>query len=594
MRSIASALLFLVACAAQVLDAQRVYAQPENVQATSIPLSAPALSDPVSIFPWQSQRILFDRSGLVCHLDGESGKIQQSYQATNQIVDGVAVGRRIDTADSLVVVVANAVERAIIAVDPDNVEASSRRIVLDFMPHRLAATESGAVICVLGYWSRQVQLLKWDEGILELIGDSQELSFVPGNMTPVGDRGFAISAAFGAELAWLDIDADSASGPVVRNFNGHHVGGITADLATDRLLVAHQKLTRNARTTFDDIHWGNLMQNVVTVFSLGQFCDPSVKNLVPTKTYSLGDVGDGFADPAGIMPWGEGFAVVSSGTDQLMIHDGKRVKQKLALPRVPTALAAPGDGRLLVTCRGAGTVIGIEADDAGALSIAWQVASESEPMSEGEQLFRDARLSHDGWMSCSSCHVDGHTCDLLADTRGDGTFGAAKKIPSLFGVVETAPYGWLGNKLDLASQLHSTMETTMRPDQPRTDVVEPLVAYLQQLALPSEWATLEQHAKANDVEVQRGKLLFEQAGCVRCHAPPEKTTANVYDVGLVDELGHREFNPPSLRGVGYRRRLMHDGRATSVREVLQGLKHQVPEELSEADVQALLRYLTSA
>ena len=51
-------------------------------------------------------------------------------------------------------------------------------------------------------------------------------------------------------------------------------------------------------------------------------------------------------------------------------------------------------------------------------------APEPDAVARGERLFHDARLSHDGWMSCHSCHVDGHTNGLVADTLGDGSYGA--------------------------------------------------------------------------------------------------------------------------------------------------------------------------
>ncbi len=38
----------------------------------------------------------------------------------------------------------------------------------------------------------------------------------------------------------------------------------------------------------------------------------------------------------------------------------------------------------------------------------------------GEHAFYSAKLAHDGWMTCNSCHVDGLSPDLLADTMGDG------------------------------------------------------------------------------------------------------------------------------------------------------------------------------
>ena len=57
---------------------------------------------------------------------------------------------------------------------------------------------------------------------------------------------------------------------------------------------------------------------------------------------------------------------------------------------------------------------------------------------------------------------------------------------------------------------------------------------------------------------------FDAKRCAECHAPPEYTAAARFDVGLADEVGNRRFNPPSLRGVGRRAPLFHDGRAASL------------------------------
>src|SRR2546429_167098 len=67
----------------------------------------------------------------------------------------------------------------------------------------------------------------------------------------------------------------------------------------------------------------------------------------------------------------------------------------------------------------------------------------------GELLFYDARLSHDGWFSCHSCHTDGHSNGLLNDNLGDGSFGAPKRVLSLLGVRDTGPWAWNGTMPDL-------------------------------------------------------------------------------------------------------------------------------------------------
>jgi hypothetical protein len=59
-------------------------------------------------------------------------------------------------------------------------------------------------------------------------------------------------------------------------------------------------------------------------------------------------------------------------------------------------------------------------------------------------------------------------------------------------------------------------------------------------------------AAVSDEAVARGGTVFRACRCAECHAPPEYTARGGYDVGLADEAGNREFNPPSLRGVGMR------------------------------------------
>jgi cytochrome c peroxidase len=66
--------------------------------------------------------------------------------------------------------------------------------------------------------------------------------------------------------------------------------------------------------------------------------------------------------------------------------------------------------------------------------------------------------------------------------------------------------------------------------------------------------------------------LFATA-CASCHEPPTYTTRRRVDVDLVDEVGNRRFNPPSLLGAGHRDAFFHDGRARSLFEVLTRFGH---------------------
>ena len=95
-------------------------------------------------------------------------------------------------------------------------------------------------------------------------------------------------------------------------------------------------------------------------------------------------------------------------------------------------------------------------------------------------------------------------------------------------------------------------------------------------------------------QIKRGSQLFETLKCSECHAPPTYTTVNTYDVGIQDEHGLKDFNPPSLRGVSQRYGLFHDNRAADVRAVLEDHAHPDGSiSLSKSDLEALIHFLES-
>src|SRR4029078_11970428 len=103
----------------------------------------------------------------------------------------------------------------------------------------------------------------------------------------------------------------------------------------------------------------------------------------------------------------------------------------------------------------------------------------------GELLFYDARLSHDGWLSCHSCHTDGHANGQKNDNFSDRSFGAAKRVLSLLGVADTLPLAWNGQGPRLERQIHNSVQSTMqREDALAGEDVTALAAFLKSLALP--------------------------------------------------------------------------------------------------------------
>jgi cytochrome c peroxidase len=218
----------------------------------------------------------------------------------------------------------------------------------------------------------------------------------------------------------------------------------------------------------------------------------------------------------------------------------------------------------------------------------------------GERLFFHSALAHDGWMSCHSCHSRGHTSGQLNDNTSDGSLGTPKRILSLLGQAETAPYSWTGEVAELELQVLNSIQSTMATDfQISKQTVDAITAFVRTLpAPPSLKAARGGDTQQLDTQQlvrtdsAKGRELFEQLSCVNCHAGNQFTVAGQFDVGIEDQRGQKEFNPPSLIGVSQRSRsLLHDGRATSVRDVIGKYEHQLPRKLTEAELNLLVEYL---
>ena len=199
------------------------------------------------------------------------------------------------------------------------------------------------------------------------------------------------------------------------------------------------------------------------------------------------------------------------------------------------------------------------------------LGAKSEPTAadRGARLFRSARLSHDKWFSCQSCHVDGHTNGLLNDNLTDGSFGSPKRVLTLRGIADTPPYAWTGRFTTLSDQIRHSARSTMQGEPLADEEVNDLAAFLRTLPPPPGIGS------SDKASAQRGAALFERFECARCHARPTFTSDRVADVQLKDERGLTKFNPPSLRGVSQTVPYFHDGRATSLEEVFAKFKHQL-------------------
>jgi len=310
----------------------------------------------------------------------------------------------------------------------------------------------------------------------------------------------------------------------------------------------------------------------------------------------FGSTGAGAADPAGVVfvdP--ERLLAVSSGTDRAAVFPALHgvVDPVIETGRRPTAvLSLPGPARAVVvnTLSDSLTVIDtVSGRREREVSLGPQPPPG--PRERGESLFCDARLSHDGWLSCHSCHTDGHANGLLVDTFSDGSFGTPKRVLSLLGTRDNNPWAWNGSLRTLHEQVVQSVSSSMQGGRLPLQQANDLVAYLHSLhAAPPILS--EPRSPEDNRLIEHGRAVFQTHGCAACHVPPLTYTSDqVVDVGLEDEHGLKTFNPPSLRGVSQRDRFLHDGRAKDLPAVFQDVGHQLPDGLPDADVQALVRFL---
>ncbi|CAN5844587.1 hypothetical protein BH23PLA1_BH23PLA1_08840 [soil metagenome] len=523
--------------------------------------------------------------GSISVIDTTDDRVSAEVEVGQALADLIALpdGRLLavdEIADELLILRAEGPELRVL----DRVEVPQNPVVV-------RASADGRRGFLSSLWSRRLTLVDLEpgQGGEARVFGSVDLPFCPRSLLVVEDGSKVIVAdAFGGGLAVVDADALSLDS--VRTLPGHNLRGLALSADGQRVLIAQQVLNRNARTDLNDIHWGAFITNNLRSLPLSAVLDPSADPLREGIMHQLGDVGNAAGDPSGLAVISKDrVAVALGGVGEV----GVGPEHAAALHRIrsgkrPLAMLAAPDGSRLYVANALSDTITIVDPEAGERLGEIPLGPTPEPSRAqvGEELFFDARLSHDGWMSCHSCHTDGHTNGLLADTLGDDSYGAPKRIMSLLGTGETGPWAWDGSMPSLEEQVRKSIRTTMRGNSQSNIQVDAIATFLRTLNPPPP-----PPSQVDPDAVARGAEIFQDRGCQRCHAPPELTTPMIFEVGFLDELGNSEFNPPSLRGVGQRDRFLHDGRAWSLEEVFQKFGHPNSSRMTDEERADLIAFL---
>ncbi|MBM83284.1 MAG: hypothetical protein CMJ78_22210 [Planctomycetaceae bacterium] len=540
------------------------------------------LRRPVALLAGRGDTLIVanQRSGSLSIVDLKTRRVVDEHFVAASIADAAAlpVGTTVVVLDDQ----ENSVKQ--VTLSPGRAQVTTL-MKLKGQPTKLAVDIENRRLLFTQKWQHTVRALQFNRDWQQVLAvQDVELSFAPRDILLLPNlKQLVVAAAFGGRLGLLD----AASLKIIsqREIDGHNIRGLAVAPDGKRFHVTHQQFVPDTLADYEELHWGRMMSNAIQTFDIGDLTKPG-SNLLTGFLDEYGGIGGAMADPSGVVTGPDRLSAVAfAGVGEVAVRQ-RGTDRRIRVQAGPDAMLAQGTS-LYVANRFADSISEIDLSQGKVTNtISLGPTPAMNAVDRGEKLFFDARLSHDGWLSCHSCHTDGHSAGLLVDTLGDGDYGAPKRIPSLLGTRDTAPWGWTGKSTSLEQQIRKSVTTTMHGDPLSQQQVDDLVAYLKSLKSPPARNSASTSAK-------QGQQVFQRNRCSSCHSGKTFTSDGVYDVGLSDERDRRSFNPPSLLGVSHRPQLFHDARAKSLRAVINQFQHQLKRPLSEQDSKALLAYLKS-
>jgi cytochrome c peroxidase len=245
----------------------------------------------------------------------------------------------------------------------------------------------------------------------------------------------------------------------------------------------------------------------------------------------------------------------------------------------------------------------------------------------GESLFEDSRLSHDGTLTCSSCH------DIHTNGADDGRRKLARdgsKLPfnilTVFNAALSFRLNWEGNFRTLEAQTQSSLENSAnmatsvdevleklnadpnvvsrfrraygRPPD-RTGLLDAIAIYERSLVTPGSrfdvW--LGGDTAALSAEEQSGYRLFKSLGCVSCHQGVNVGGNLFQRHGIFRPLASPKpeiVRVPSLRNVAATAPYFHDGSVPTLGEAVRKMgAAQLDQRLTDQQVEAIVAFLNT-
>jgi YVTN family beta-propeller protein len=544
--------------------------------------------------------VLNRRSGSISVVDAD----RQSVVSEQRLGEQPTAIAALPEADRFVVVDEKTHEILLIHVDENDELVIDGRTATSSYPVEVAVSADGTRAAVACLWSHAIDVVAlqpaesetppetWNAAFPRVVG-SIALPFAPRRLVVLPNGCLAVLDAFGDFVAVVDLARREIVS--LHRLNAHNLGGTAVDGERRELIVTGQHLEQSLPTSAAVVKGGRLIRNQLLRISLDHLVRQESLAGDAVAVTSLDTDSRGAGDPAGIALIGSTTLVCLGGVGRLASLDAEgAVSRSWDVGLAPVQVTLDPTGRrAYVVNRLSDSVSIVDLSDGAVTEISLGPQPEAYPRDRGEQMFFDARLSPGGFFSCHSCHTDGHTNGLLADTLGDGAYGTPKRILTLRGTSLTDHWAWNGTLRELREQVRQSLETTMHAAPMSAERHDDVAAVLHTLPFPPPLLPTAKD-DADHRLVERGRALFAAWRCGDCHVGPLTYTSQpTYDVGLRDEQLLAKFNPPSLRGVGQNAAFFHDNRAQSLEEVFEDYRHQLPEKATDDDVTALVRFLRS-
>lgn len=559
--------------------------------------------------------LLVDQERRLVSLNETSGSISLVDVASGKVLDEIQVGSHpaamalFRSGDRIALAASYSGDLVIVAIEGERLRVE-KKIHIGFEPYGVAISNDGREAYVSCVATHEIALidLKTDQVVSRIATERWPRHVA---LNRVGDK-LAVSTSGDRGMTVVDIPTRKVA--FSQRFMGLNIGCLAVSSDGKEVYFPWIVYRHNP------INPGNIRLGWVLASRLAKLkFDGSARR----DAISLDPPGKAVGDPHGIAisPREDFIVVTASGTHELLVLRNEGIPWKdaggpdhmdpalredesrffrIPLGGRPMGVRFSSDGRNVYVANYLSNdiqIVDIEQRKV-ARSIPLGSAPELTAQRRGAAIFYDAARSLDQWYSCHSCHYNGTINSEPMDTFNDGSGFTFKTVLTLENLQKTAPYTWHGWQGDARAAMRKSLVETMQGKEPSEQDVDDLLAFLSNLpASPNPFLT--KSGELTDA-AKRGKAVFEgeKAHCASCHSGDHFTDGEIHDVGTGKPTDrYKGFNTPSLRGVYRRVRLLHEGNANTLEDLLKGL--HAPEkvtgngELTDEERRDLIEYLKS-